>query len=60
MTHWTVILETDPETGELVMPIPTDALNQLGWEFGDTLIWEDVQDGRWSLRRKADGTDSAE
>lgn len=60
MTHWTVILETDPETGELVMPIPTDALNQLGWGFGDTLIWEDLQDGRWSLRRKTDGTDSAE
>lgn len=60
MTHWTVTLEQDPETGELVMPIPTDALNQLGWDFGDTLIWEDLHDGRWSLRRKTDATNSTE
>lgn len=33
MTHWTVILEQDPETGELIMPIPTDALSQLGWDL---------------------------
>lgn len=56
MTHWTVTLETDPETGDLIMPLPTDLLNQVGWDFGDELIWEDLHDGRWSLRRKGDGT----
>ena len=56
MNHWTIKLETDPETGELVMPFPPDLLAQVGWDFGDTLIWEDLQDGRWSLKKKDDGT----
>jgi hypothetical protein len=55
MTHWTVHLETDPATGDLIMPFPPDLLAQVGWDFGDTLIWEDLHDGRWSLRRKSDG-----
>jgi len=37
MTSWTVTLEEDPETGELIMPLPPDLLNQVGWDFGDTL-----------------------
>ena len=56
MNHWTIKLETDPETGELVMPFPPDLLAQVGWDFGDTLIWEDLQDGRWSLKKKDAGT----
>ena len=56
MTHWTITLETDPETGDLIMPLPTDLLNQVGWDFGDTLIWEDLHNGSWSLRKKEDGT----
>ena len=56
MNHWTIKLETDPETGELVMPFPPDLLAQVGWDFGDTLIWEDLHDGRWSLKKKDAGT----
>lgn len=56
MTHWTVTLETDPETGELIMPLPVDMLNQVGWDLGDELIWEELEDGGWSLRRKSNGT----
>lgn len=56
MTQWTVTLETDPETGDLIMPLPPDLLNQMGWDFGDTLIWEELADGGWSLRRQNDGT----
>ena len=56
MTHWTIKLEEDPETGDLIMPLPTDLLNQVGWDFGDTLIWEDLHNGSWSLRKKEDGT----
>jgi hypothetical protein len=54
--RWVVKLEEDPATGDLIMPLPTDLLNQVGWDFGDTLIWEDMQDGRWSLKKKDDGT----
>lgn len=56
MNSWTITLETDPETGDLIMPIPTDCLNQMGWDIGDTLIWEDMHNGSWSLRKKDDGT----
>ena len=56
MTHWTITLEEDPETGDLIMPLPPDLLNQVGWDFGDTLIWEDLHNGSWSLRKKDDGT----
>jgi|NOAtaT_7_FD_contig_31_7289173_length_297_multi_5_in_0_out_0_1 hypothetical protein len=62
MNNWTIKLEEDPKTGDLIMPLPPDLLNQVGWDFGDTLIWEDMQNGSWSLRKKDDGTptDSSE
>ena len=50
--HWTITLEEDPATGELVMPFPPDLLAQVGWDFGDTLIWEDIGNGSWSLKKK--------
>ena len=55
MSNWTIKLETDPETGELIMPLTPDMLRQVGWDIGDTLIWEDLHDGRWSLKKKDDG-----
>lgn len=36
---WTVALEEDPETGELIMPIPDEMLSKLGWSEGDSLDW---------------------
>ncbi len=56
MTKWTIKLEEDPESGDLIMPFTPDMLRQVGWDIGDTLIWEDLQDGSWSLRKKEDGT----
>lgn len=38
-TH-TVTVEADDD-GELFLPIPVELLNQMGWDFGDTLIWEE-------------------
>lgn len=55
MTSWTVKLVEDPETGDLVLPLTPDMLAQVGWDFGDTLVWEDMSNGCWSLRKK-DGT----
>lgn len=50
---WTVELEEDPETGELVMPLPPEMLAELGWTIGDTLTWDvDKQTGDWSLTKK--------
>lgn len=50
--RWTITLETDPYTGELIMPLPPDALAQMGWDFGDTLVWTDNHDGSWSITKK--------
>jgi hypothetical protein len=54
---WTVILEEDPETKDLIMPIPPDLLNQMGWDFGDTLIWEDLQNGSLALKKVDSSTE---
>jgi hypothetical protein len=55
MSKWTVTVEEDPDTKELVLPLPTDLLNQMGWDFGDSLIWDDNHDGSWTLK-KVDNT----
>ena len=36
----TVILEED-ENGDLILPIPVDILNQMGWDVGDELIFKE-------------------
>lgn len=51
-THWTVHVEEDAETKELVLPFTPDMLAQVGWDFGDTIIWSDNQDGSWTLSKK--------
>jgi hypothetical protein len=51
-SSWTVTLEEDPATGDLVLPFTPDMLAQVGWDFGDTLVWEDLHNGSWSLTKK--------
>lgn len=50
--RWTVTLEEDPDTGDLMMPFPPEALAQVGWDFGDILLWTDNNDGSWTLSKK--------
>ena len=52
MKHWTIKLEEDPVTKELVMPFPPDLLAQVGWDFGDVIVWKDEGGGKWSLTKK--------
>lgn len=49
MTRWTVSVEEDPETGDLILPLPKDLLDLQGWTEGDTLEWQDNGDGSWTL-----------
>lgn len=49
---WTVSLEEDPETGELILPFSDEMLEGLGWTEGDTLTWTDRGDGSWCLSKK--------
>lgn len=49
---WTVTVEQDPETGDLVLPFTPDMLAQVGWDFGDVLTWHDNNNGSWTLTKK--------
>lgn len=50
-TSWTVTVEEDPETGELILPLPQELLDSKGWMEGDELEWIDNQDGTWTLEK---------
>ena len=52
MSKWTVTLEEDPVTGDLILPFTPDMLAQVGWDFGDEITWKDNNDGSWSLFKK--------
>jgi len=54
MTTYTVTVEEDPDTGDLVLPLPTELLNQMGWDIGDDLVWNDNFNGSFSLSKKVD------
>jgi len=51
-TRWTVTLEQDPESDDLMMPLPQDLLDLLGCQEGDVLIWTQIETGAWSLSKK--------
>ena len=48
--RWTVQVEEDPETGDLVLPLPEEMLSRLGWNIGDDLNWEKVNEN-WTLKK---------
>ena len=48
---WEVIIEEDPETGDAILPLPQDMLDEVGWKSGDNLNWIDRGDGTWEIRK---------
>lgn len=52
MKSWTLTVEQDPVTGDLVLPFTDEILAELGWKEGDVLDWVDNKDGSWSLVKK--------
>jgi hypothetical protein len=55
MTSWTIKVEEDPETGDLILPFTDEILEVMGWKEGDTVKWSNNKDGSWTLR-KTDAT----
>jgi len=49
---WTIEVQENGKTKELFIEFPQDALNQVGWDVGDTLIWEELDHGAWSIKKK--------
>jgi hypothetical protein len=50
-THWTIIVEEDPDTGDLILPLPPELLEKQGWKEGDTLEWRDNGNGTWGIQK---------
>ncbi len=48
---WTITVEEDPDTGEIILPLPEELLKTQGWVEGDTLEWIDNKDGSWSIQK---------
>jgi hypothetical protein len=50
--QYEVITQEDPETGELILPIPPELMKQMGWVEGDTLDFNQDSLGRWIISKK--------
>lgn len=51
-TKWTITVEeADDGSGDAILPLPPDLLEQAGWKEGDTLLWKDEGNGAWSLTK---------
>ena len=47
-----ITLENDPETGDIILPLPDELLREAGWQTGDTLDWKDNGDGTFSMTKQ--------
>jgi hypothetical protein len=52
--NWTITVEEDPETGDLILPLPPELLEKQGWVEGDTLEWHDNGNGTWNIVKVED------
>ena len=50
MLRWTVTVLADGE--DLILPLPEDMLEQVGWKPGDVLQWVCKDEETWILQRK--------
>jgi hypothetical protein len=54
-TTWIIELEEDPETGDVVMPLPEELIQSQGWAIGDTLEWDvNEETGEIVLKKSTD------
>lgn len=47
-----IIQVEEDEEGNLVLPFSEELLKEVGWKEGDTLSWQDNNDGSFSLTKK--------
>jgi len=50
--HWIIDVQEDPATGDAILEFPPEAMAQAGWKEGDTLDWNDNEDGTFTLTKK--------
>ena len=44
-----LLIQKDPETGELYLELPKKTLEKLGWSEDDELEWIENSDGTWQV-----------
>ena len=49
---WLITVQENGKNKELFIEFPPDALNQVGWDEGDTLLWEELPSGTWHITKK--------
>jgi hypothetical protein len=50
--RYEVITQEDPETGDLILPIPEPILKSMGWKEGDEINIDIDQEGKLYLKKK--------
>jgi hypothetical protein len=50
--RYEVITQEDPESGDLIIPIPEPILRKMGWKEGDDINIEIDKDGKIYLKKK--------
>ena len=55
--EWLVEVQQDGKTKELFFEFPAGSIDSVGWDTGDTLLWEELPDGGYSLTKKEDNGD---
>lgn len=51
MTKYTVELQMDYRSFDLILPFPDEVLQEMGWGLGDIIEWIDNKDGTFTLRK---------
>ena len=47
----TLVVQEDPDTGDLFIELPQRLLKQLGWNEGDDLQWIQDVNGNWTIKK---------
>jgi hypothetical protein len=47
----TVVLQEDPETKDMMLPLDDEIMQELGWDIDDIVEWVDNKDGTYTIRR---------
>ena len=50
MMVWTAYVKQEGD--DLIVPLPEEAIEQLGWKVGDVIVWDVKEDGRVFLKLK--------
>ena len=49
---WIVEVKQDGKSKELYLEFPVGSMDQAGWDVGDDLIWEELDEKTWSISKK--------